>query len=157
MELDATKNLFISMSLFCDKSGLGFVGANKMMMCLTRNDYEPDIVYFNVEVSDHFDDDDEFFPAADLVVEVLSPDTEKRDRGIKFQDYSEHEIEEYWIVDPVKKTIEQYHSRNGKYELIFKASDGEITSFALNGFTIPIKAIFDKELNVKVLTEIVTS
>lgn len=36
----------------------------------------------------------------------------KRDRGIKFIDYALHGISEYWIIDPDKKTIEQYIVNN---------------------------------------------
>jgi len=154
---DAVKYLSRLMGLFCDKFDLGWVGIEKALIRLTRNDYEPDVCYFDNEKTKELEDNTMLFPAANLAIEVLSPSTEHRDRGIKYQDYEEHGIEEYWIVDTTEKTVEQYHLRNGKYELILKASDGEIASFALKGFTIPIKAIFDKELNVKVLTEIVTS
>ena len=41
-------------------------------------------------------------------MEVLSPSTEKYDRTEKMQLYCEQEIEEYWIVDWRKKTVEMY-------------------------------------------------
>ena len=43
-----------------------------------------------------------------FVMEVLSPSTEKYDRGEKMELYREQEIEEYWIVDWRKKVIEIY-------------------------------------------------
>ncbi len=145
------------MGLFCDKFNLGWVGTEKGLLKLVRNDYEPDIFYFSEEKDEKLDDDVMILPAADLVIEILSPSTEHRDRGIKYQDYEEHGIEEYWIIDTTQKTVEQYHLRGGKYELILKASDGEITSFALKGFTIPIKAIFDKNLNMKIAAQLLTT
>jgi Uma2 family endonuclease len=42
----------------------------------------------------------------DLVVEVLSPSTESRDRGIKLERYRHYGVPEYWIVDPDEQTVE---------------------------------------------------
>jgi Uma2 family endonuclease len=44
--------------------------------------------------------------APDLVVEVLSPSTARRDLGEKLRLYSETGIREYWLVDPAAKTFE---------------------------------------------------
>lgn len=52
-----------------------------------------------------------------LVVEVISPTSVKRDRKIKFNLYEKYKINEYWIVDPVNKVIEQYILIDGKYSL----------------------------------------
>lgn len=46
--------------------------------------------------------------APDLVVEIISPSTAKRDRTIKKETYARFGIPEYWIVDPANQTIEQY-------------------------------------------------
>jgi Uma2 family endonuclease len=89
-----------------------------------------------------------------LVVEVLSKSTENRDRTIKYEDYEAHGVKEYWIIDPTKQTIEQYVLSHKKYELLFKGKDGNIESIAMKNFKIPVKAIFDKRLTNKVLTEL---
>lgn len=44
--------------------------------------------------------------APDLVVEILSPSTSSRDRGIKLRLYERQGIAEYWVVDPVDDAIE---------------------------------------------------
>ena len=44
-----------------------------------------------------------------FVMEVLSPSTEKYDRGEKMEIYRQQEIDEYWIVDWEKKSIEIYN------------------------------------------------
>ncbi len=70
----------------------------------------------------------------DLVVEILSPSTIKRDRVMKLRSYAHFDVPEYWIVDPLNVTIEQYVSaREGKpYELmeVFSA-DETVTSARL--------------------------
>lgn len=42
----------------------------------------------------------------DLVVEVLSPATAARDRGVKLERYRLYGVPEYWVVDPDQRTIE---------------------------------------------------
>ena len=53
--------------------------------------------------------------APDLIVEVLSPSTAKRDRGYKKDLYERSGVKEYWIVDPMNKAIETYLLKNGKF------------------------------------------
>lgn len=53
----------------------------------------------------------------DLIVEVLSPSTIKKDRTIKFKLYEKARIKEYWIVDVNNKSIEQYILTGEKYDL----------------------------------------
>lgn len=57
------------------------------------------------------------YGAPDLVAEVLSPSTAKRDRGYKKSVYERCGVAEYWIVDPSGKSIEVYLLRDGRYEL----------------------------------------
>lgn len=49
-----------------------------------------------------------FFDIPRFVLEVLSPSTEKYDRGAKKELYRRQEIDEYWIVDWQKKQVEIY-------------------------------------------------
>ena len=58
------------------------------------------------------------YGAPDLVVEVLSASTAARDKGIKKAAYEKAGVKEYWIVDPVSKSIEVYHLQNGRLELV---------------------------------------
>ena len=46
--------------------------------------------------------------APDLVVEVLSPGSKKRDIVDKYNAYSNGGVREYWIVDPIKKVTVVY-------------------------------------------------
>jgi len=49
---------------------------------------------------------EEILGAPDLVIEILSPVTAERDRTYKRTLYARYGVQEYWIVDPDKKTIE---------------------------------------------------
>ncbi len=44
----------------------------------------------------------------DLLIEILSPTTARRDRGSKAKLYARFGVEHYWIVDPGKRTVEVY-------------------------------------------------
>jgi len=152
---DATKLLAGLLDFYVRKHNLGFVGVEKIMISLTRNDYEPDICFFGQKKAKDFKDDQLLFPAPDFVVEVLSKKTEKKDRGIKFEDYQAHGVQEYWIIDPKKQVVEQYHLVDKQYKLIAKLTKGAIKSFAISGFEIPVQAIFDEKLNMEVLGDLI--
>lgn len=55
------------------------------------------------------------YGAPDLVVEVLSPSTAKNDRGHKKDIYEKFGAKEYWLVEPVNRSIEQYFLVDGKF------------------------------------------
>lgn len=140
---------------YVHKHDLGFVGYEKIMVRFTRNDYEPDLCFFGKEKAALFTDKQTLFPTPDLIVEVLSDGTKERDRGIKFQDYQAHEVAEYWIVDPESEMIEQYFlDQDGLYQLQVKSGNGELTSLAIKGFKMPIRAAFDPKANVEFLQRI---
>ena len=55
--------------------------------------------------------------APDLMVEVLSPATAKRDRGYKMRLYERCGVREYWLVDPEGRSVETYLLQDGAYRL----------------------------------------
>ncbi|MFC1463327.1 MAG: Uma2 family endonuclease [Candidatus Brachytrichaceae bacterium NZ_4S206] len=153
---DVKDELLTLLKTFVKSRGQGFVGAEKMMISLSRNDYEPDICYFTEAKARLFTGDQTRFPAPDLIVEVLSPSTEQIDRTIKFEDYAAHGVSEYWLVEPETETVEQYVLSQGRYELAMKSRTGMLASVAIPGFEIPVRAIFDKEENLKALRAILS-
>lgn len=146
----ATNLLSDLLNTFVNQHNVGFVGSEKVIS-LTRNDYKPDICFFNIEKSKGFKSKQIQFPKPDFVVEVLSDSTERYDREIKFQDYEAHGIQEYWIVDAEKEVIEQYFLQDGEYEFFLKSNNGEISSVVLPDFKVSIRSIFDEVENLSVL------
>ena len=143
------------LATYVAKKQLGIIATEKLLISLSRNDYEPDICFFTLVKSKNFTPRQMQFPAADFVVEVLSESTERHDRVTKFQDYAAHGISEYWLVDPEHELVEQYVLQNGEYELALKSNSGQIESVAVKGFTIPIRAIFDESEWIVALESIV--
>jgi len=138
----ASKNLFALLDAYVRKYELGFVGYEKMLITLTRNDYEPDICYFGPEKAQAFTLDQMKFPAPDFVTEILSDSTEAIDRGIKFEDYAAHGVTEYWIIDPRQEIVEQYALKGARYELLVKVKTGTVQSIVVDGFSVAVSAIF---------------
>lgn len=67
--------------------------------------------------------------APDLVVEIISPSSVKRDKLDKLATYASYEIPEYWIVDPGMESLEQYVLKENRYELVeLYQNDEQITS-----------------------------
>jgi Uma2 family endonuclease len=144
-------HLLTLLHAFVSARGLGVAGTEKMLVSLSRNDYEPDVCYFSAAKAALFTGDQMRFPAPDLVVEVLSPNTEQTDRTIKFEDYAAHGVGEYWIIDPETESVEQYVLAGERYDLAMKSRSGQLTSVVVPGFEIPVRAIFDKGENLKTL------
>jgi Uma2 family endonuclease len=79
----------------------------------------------------------------DLLVEILSPGTERRDRKEKFSLYERFGVPEYWIVDPESETLEVFRLSGGKYPspLEFRKS-GLLESPFLPGLSISLAEAF---------------
>lgn len=152
-----TKRLLVLLDAYVGAHGLGYVGYEKLMISLTRNDYEPDICFFNAATAATFQPDQMRFPAPDLAVEVLSASTEANDRGIKFEDYAAHGVSEYWIINPDTETVEQYRLAGKSYDLAIKAQTGELHSIVIPDFVIPVRAIFDDAIHRATLARLLAA
>jgi Uma2 family endonuclease len=155
--LMATQHLFSALDLYAKTRRCGQVRVEKAMTSFPRNDYEPDVMFFGPQKSRQITPDTLRFPIPDLIVEVLSPSTQGRDRGVKFLDYALHGVAEYWIIDTVAETVELYRLDGQDYPPVDKQSDGLLVSDVVPGFTIPVRAIFDEVVNLEALKEILGS
>ena len=157
--LNVVGNLFRLLSVYVISRDLGQVDSEKALISLTRNDYEPDICFWGKDKAKHFYENQMQHPAPDLIVEVLSKGTAERDRGIKFKDYAAHGVTEYWIVDPLKETVEKYVLDIETMEYdgpVFIHPKQVIDSSVIDGFVIPVRAIFDQKINMEVLASIMS-
>ena len=155
----ASGNLAFLLELYARINDLGKVAVEKAFIALTRNDYEPDICFFFKEKASSFTDDQMIFPAPDFVVEILSKSTGKKDKGIKHQDYAAHGIREYWIIDPNRKSIDQYILIGDETEYLPAKTfsyDEDIKSFVIEGFEIPVSSIFDDTSNYETLQNLLS-
>ncbi len=152
---EASLNLATLINVLIGKNQGGVLGHEKLMIRLTRNDYEPDLCFFMKETAKDFKQDQMLFPAPDFVAEVLSPSTENTDRTIKMTDYAQHGIREYWIVDAEAGIVEQYLLKDEKYILQQKSASGNIKSVVIDGLDIPVQAVFDKTVHSEAIRKII--
>jgi len=81
--------------------------------------------------------------APDLVIEILTPTTEARDRGIKLKAYARYGVGEYWIVDPAAQVIEVYRlTAEGFHLAATCAKDKTVETPLLPGFSLAVGSIF---------------
>ncbi len=82
-------------------------------------------------------------PAPDLVVEVLSPSTEDRDRVAKAKRYARFGVREMWLVDPEAKTIEVLVNTEEGFtrDALYGVAD-LVRSVILSGLEFPADPLF---------------
>jgi Uma2 family endonuclease len=84
---------------------------------------------------------------ADLVVEILSPESIDRDRRQKFGEYEQAGIPEYWMLDPEARRAEFYRlGPDGRYELTLAESTGVYDCPVLQGFRLPVDWLWQDPL-----------
>ena len=85
-----------------------------------------------------------FLGTPDLVVEVLSPSTLRTDRVAKFLAYERAGVREYWIVDPINRSVEIFvRNEAGEYALHGQYRGEETAaSVVLAGFTLAVAELF---------------
>lgn len=83
---------------------------------------------------------------ADLVVEIVSPDDPARGIQVKRVDYAEAGISEYWIVDPVSRSVTVLMLDGAEYQEHGVFLHGEqATSALLGDFSVSVDEILDAE------------
>ena len=103
-----------------------------------ENGIQPDLVFVSRERSGIISER-AIEGAPDLIVEVLSPSTQARDRGIKMRRYARSGVPWYWILDPVGRALQEYRLAEQGYELIATSGPGSVFRPQLfTGVEIPI-------------------
>ncbi|MBM3460532.1 MAG: Uma2 family endonuclease [Armatimonadetes bacterium] len=144
---NAVVELVAAIRDFVKQRDLGYVRVAPMRVRLWPGKFrEPDILFLTKAHRDRRGE--EFWGVPDLVVEVLSPRTERSsgteqvDRREKFREYQKAGVSEYWLVDLKLACIEIFVLRDGIYELLGKWGETEtLRSELLAGFTIDVAGI----------------
>ncbi len=147
-----TRHQFISRNLefilhgFVRAHGLGSVLYSPVDVVFgedaAREVAQPDIVFIS-RARASIIKEGEIQGAPDLVVEVLSPGTEVRDRGYKQHLYGRYGVREYWIVDPEAETVEVYGMTRTGFDLAGRYTvDDALTTQLFPGLGIDLEEVF---------------
>ncbi|MCG6550695.1 MAG: Uma2 family endonuclease [Candidatus Magnetominusculus sp. LBB02] len=105
------------------------------------NRLQPDILFIRKDNMAIFQDWVRGVP--DMVCEIVSPGTFKKDTAIKRKIYEKYGVPEYWIVIPDFKAVEILTIENGRYEQYCLAEiEGLVTSKAIEGLQVNVRDIF---------------
>ena len=142
----AVLNLSLAIGGFVKNHGLGLVFIAPFDVILSNeNVIQPDILFVSAARAAIVTEDN-IQGAPDIVVEILSESTRKKDEVTKRKLYEKFGVQEYWIVDPeleivkIFKLTEQIYGR--ALELSKENSEILTTNF-LPGFRLPVSKIFD--------------
>lgn len=124
------------------KHKLGKTGIAPLDMVLTNTRAtQPDVVFISNERLDIIKT--RLMDAADLVAEVISPNSRRRDRIDKRDLYEQHGVMEYWLIDPEALTVEVLHLVQGEFQLVGRWRPGESAeSRLLKGFRVKVSGLF---------------
>ena len=124
------------------KHDLGKTGLAPLDMILTPHwVVQPDVFFVSKDRLGIIQD--RLKGAADLVAEVVSSESRRRDRLDNRDLYEQHGVREYWLLDPEAQTVEVLHLESGAYRLAGRWQPGEIAiSHLLNGFQVSVSELF---------------
>ncbi len=138
--------LITVMGIFVEQRDLGVVLGAPFQMKLERSGREPDVIFVAQEHLDRLQETYLDGPA-DLVVEIVSPESIGRDRGEKFYEYAEGGVPEYWLLDPSRRWAEFYQlGKERRYEIAFIGREGVYHSEALPGFWLRVEWLWQDPL-----------
>ncbi len=102
---------------------------------------QPDIIFVSHE-NKRIITRDNIKGAPDLIVEVFSPSTFKRDIGIKKKLYARHGVREYWIIDPEHETVDVFLLKDKEFDGKRYCLKDTIRSSVIQDLRIEGKEIF---------------
>jgi Uma2 family endonuclease len=105
---------------------------------------EPDLLFISKE-RHHIVTDKNVQGSPDLLVEILSPSTRRRDEGMKLRLYDASDVREYWVIDPSAEVVRVYRRVDGQLAITKELArdDGTVlTSPVLPGLKMPLERMF---------------
>jgi len=138
-----SKRLFRALDDYVRNLELGEVLYAPLDIILSEeNVLQPDILFISKERAAIIIDKN-IHGAPDLVIEILSPSTMEKDRGLKQKLYAKFGVREYWLVDPDKKIIEVMTLGERGFESTEVYQEGDLLkSPLLKRISITVSEIF---------------
>jgi len=145
---DLVRWLITILSLFVEAHNLGWLRPAPFNMRLPElnRGREPDILFVSQERL-HIVESSHLSDAADMVVEITSPESVGRDRGDKFIEYEAAGVPEYWLIDPDREQAEFYQlADTGRYHPATLDENGCFHSTVLPNFWLKVTWLWQDPL-----------
>jgi Uma2 family endonuclease len=130
---------------FVQANGLGVVLAGPFDVILPEGiatPVEPDLLFIRKENQPRRGDAN-FRGVPDLLVEVLSPSNRHYDRKTKFAAYRDAGVQEFWLADPLVRSVVIYGWRDGAFVEVERGGIGdEVGSTVVSGFRVKLDTLF---------------
>ena len=127
-------------------TALGEIFPEPGLIFADDNDVRPDVVWIShSRLQDAEDPAGHLTRAPELVIEVTSPGptNTRRDREVKLALYGRQGVDEYWIVDPLARTIDVYRQQAGRLAHVGGLTAADmLTSPLLPDFRCPVSTLF---------------
>ena len=145
---DLVRFLINVLGIYVEAQGLGVVRPAPFQMKTGPElpGREPDLLFVSEEhlgrlAETHLDG------PADLVVEIISPESRARDRGEKFYEYETGGVQEYWLIDPEREEVRFYRlGEQGWYESVPPDSTGVYHSRVVPHLWLQVDWLWQKPL-----------
>jgi Uma2 family endonuclease len=139
-------NLTVAVGSFVKQRGLGLVLAAPSDVILSDdNVVQPDLLFVSTARANIVTEDN-IRGAPDLVVEIISETTRKKDEVTKRKLYQRFGVQEYWVVDPELETVKIFRRTQQGYSRaveLSKESNDILATELLAGFDLALTEIFD--------------
>lgn len=131
------------MAAFAERRGLGTVFFSDTDVVLSDTEVvKPDLLFISKDRQNIITYEN-IRGAPDLVVEILSPSTSRRDWNEKREMYAKHGVREYLVMDPANKIVWRLGLRDDALEIEQTYYEGDtIESSVIEGFTVAVNEVF---------------
>ena len=133
--------------IFVESTNLGWLRPAPFNMQLPHinRGREPDILFvcrerLDIVQTSHLSD------AADLVIEIVSPESIGRDRGEKFVEYEAAGVRKYWLIGPDRQQAEFYTLADDERYRLLPTADGVFRSKVLPDFWLEVAWLWQEPL-----------
>lgn len=136
------RNIFVAVQRHIEAHKLGEVFFAPVDVVLDEtNVVQPDIIFVSTASAGILDRRG-VMGAPDLVVEIISPTSLRRDRYDKRELYARFGVKEFWLADVANQSIEVLCLEEGGYRLLCCATTvGKVRSIVLPGFELDVASL----------------
>lgn len=146
MHVKISRFLIVLLSEFLKRTGMGQLLFSPFVMKIKPDSSarEPDL---QIVLNEHASIIQETMVkgAADVVIEIVSKESQNRDLVDKYEEYEKGGVREYWIFNPLRKQVDFYALGDDELYKRIEPKDGVVRSTVLRDFSLNTALIWDED------------